>query len=360
MKPRIFIGSSVEGLDLAYAIQENLNYDANSTVWTQGIFKLSSNALDDLINALGNFDFGIFVFKPDDLVQIRNEKFNIVRDNVIFELGLFIGKLGKQRVFFVTPDETVDFHLPTDLLGVISGKYNKRNDGNLLAALGPFCNQIRLEIKDFVYQSLVDLNNESNEAKQIAAQKKDCWEMRLSAELLRARMIEIIRGQEEVSKGYVFMKTNLYDLTGSIKWFRIALADFQRILDIAKELYLTELQKSFGKPGETGNIFEIKAVVDKIASLCKELLAWEVEVQSVKTPEYFSDIPRLMKGWSGLVINEFNRLPDLLDDGFSEENIAKGNPVNIELTFEEPHNADEICKILDNLTYQANNGLLDI
>lgn len=360
MKPRIFIGSSVEGLDLAYAIQENLNYDANLTVWNQGIFKLSSNALDDLIDALGNFDFGIFVFKPDDLTQIRNEKLNTVRDNVIFELGLFIGKLGKERVFFMTPNEADDFHLPTDLHGVISGKYKNGENSNLLSAVAAFCNQIRVKIKDFAYQSLIDLNDESPKAKQIAIHKKDCWEMHLCAELLRTRMVEIIKGEEEVRKGYVFRKTTLYDLKGSIGWFRMAIADFQRLFEIAKELYLKELQKSFGEPGVAGNIFEIKAVADKIASVCKELLAWEVEVQSVITPEHFNQIPELMKGWSGLVINEFIRLPDLLDEGFSEENIAKGSPINIELTFEAPHNVDEICDIMENLTYQADHGLLDI
>ncbi|MGK7955033.1 MAG: TIR domain-containing protein [Crocosphaera sp.] len=59
MKPRVFIGSSVEGLDVAYAVQETLDYTAECTVWSQGIFQLSSNTLDDLINSLDKFDFSM-------------------------------------------------------------------------------------------------------------------------------------------------------------------------------------------------------------------------------------------------------------------------------------------------------------
>ena len=100
MKPRIFIGSSMEALDIAYAIQENLVHESNPTVWTQGIFELSNNSLDDLVNALNNFDFGVFVFKPDDITVMRNNKLNTVRDNVIFELGLLLANLVK-NVFFL-------------------------------------------------------------------------------------------------------------------------------------------------------------------------------------------------------------------------------------------------------------------
>jgi len=38
-RPRIFVGSATESLDIAYAVQENLEHNAEITVWTQGIFE---------------------------------------------------------------------------------------------------------------------------------------------------------------------------------------------------------------------------------------------------------------------------------------------------------------------------------
>lgn len=147
MKPRLFIGSSSENLDVANDIQQNLRHDGEVIVWNQGIFQPMGNVLDDLIRSLTKMDFGIFVFTPNDISIIRGERVEKTRDNIIFELGLFIGKLGKFRTFFIIPEGTgSSFKLPSDLIGVNALTYDSRNN-NLLSALGPACNQIRKSIK---------------------------------------------------------------------------------------------------------------------------------------------------------------------------------------------------------------------
>lgn len=146
-KPRVFIGSSVEGLNVAYAVQQNLLHDSEVTVWDQGIFELSRTTIESLSKALQESDFAVFVFSPDDLANIRSKTSPVVRDNVLFEFGLFIGCLGRDRVYFLLPAGG-DLHLPTDLLGITPGRYETdRSDGRMQAATGPACHQIRTQMK---------------------------------------------------------------------------------------------------------------------------------------------------------------------------------------------------------------------
>ena len=138
-RPRVFVGSSVEGLPLAQAIQANLSYAAQVTVWSQGVFALNQTALASLLEHLEATDFAVFVFSADDQLQLRGEEWVTARDNVLFELGLAIGKLGPNRAFFVKPRGLTSFRIPTDLFGILAGEYEvDRDDGNLSAALGVF------------------------------------------------------------------------------------------------------------------------------------------------------------------------------------------------------------------------------
>jgi predicted nucleotide-binding protein len=126
MKPRLFIGSSKENHKIALAAQQNLRGFADVTVWNQGVFRLSKTALDSLLDGLDRFDFGVFVFAADDLAEIRAEVCKVPRDNVVFELGLFIGRLGPQRRFVIVPEREKGFHLLSDLLGFKVATYNPR------------------------------------------------------------------------------------------------------------------------------------------------------------------------------------------------------------------------------------------
>ncbi len=151
-KPAVFIGSSSEQLLTARTIQAWLRDDADVKVWDKGVFNLGTSTLDDLLRALAEFDFAVFVFQPDDLTRIRHTEKPTVRDNVVFELGLFMGRLGKERTFWVTPRGKTSPHVPLDLLGITSAMFEPPGQGGnsrtLRASLRPACDMIRKQIAE--------------------------------------------------------------------------------------------------------------------------------------------------------------------------------------------------------------------
>lgn len=151
-KAKIFVASSSDTKSVAYAMQENLEQDAEVTVWDQNTVSLSSYTLEALVQRVGESDFAVCVCAPSDHAVIKDDRVDVTRDNVVFELGLFIGRHGRDRCFVVQPRD-VDLHLPSDIAGIMTGRYDpERSDGNLRAALGPACNQIREQIKKVLAQ----------------------------------------------------------------------------------------------------------------------------------------------------------------------------------------------------------------
>ena len=124
--PKIFIGSSTESLDLAGGLRIGLSHAYDPVLWTESMFKPSSFTVVDLINSVKEFDAAVFVFSPDDITALRDGNKFTVRDNVIFECGLFMGVLGLGRTFFVIPRGEKELHLPSDLKGVNPLEYTPR------------------------------------------------------------------------------------------------------------------------------------------------------------------------------------------------------------------------------------------
>jgi hypothetical protein len=137
LNPALFIGSSTEGRPVAQALQAELDYCCQPSIWSQGIFEPGATNLSALLEAALNSDFAALVLTSDDDVIRRGEVASVPRDNVVFELGLFLGALGPQRVFILRPRNN-PLRLPTDLAGVTVLEYRAdRTDGNIQAAVGP-------------------------------------------------------------------------------------------------------------------------------------------------------------------------------------------------------------------------------
>jgi hypothetical protein len=146
MKPRVFIGSSTEGLDVARAIELNLDQDCECVLWKSNVFEVSATFIESLEKALSEVEFAVLVVTPDDLRVKREETSKIPRDNIVFELGLFMGRLGRQRAFVVCDPKYMQ--LPTDLMGLSLAEYDsKRSDGDPVKAVSVAASKIILAIR---------------------------------------------------------------------------------------------------------------------------------------------------------------------------------------------------------------------
>lgn len=124
-KPSFFIGSSKEGLYIANQIKDRLQKMYKVVTWNKNFFELNVSTYDNLIKKAVLFDFAIIILSNDDKAIIRKNKYCIPRDNTIYELGLFTGILGKNRVFFICEE---GIKMPSDLLGITCLMYNSIDD----------------------------------------------------------------------------------------------------------------------------------------------------------------------------------------------------------------------------------------
>jgi hypothetical protein len=188
LRPAVFIGSSTEGLAIAKALQVLLDRSCEPEIWSQGTFGLGAGTLESLVSALDRFDFAILVVSADDTTITRGNPMNVPRDNVVFELGLFMGGLGRDRTFMVF-DRTRPPDLPSDLAGVTAATYEPHGSGNLDAALGAAATQIeravlRLGLRES--RRVDDLATAAQSVRTTGAQME-----RLVRLLARSRKVEL-------------------------------------------------------------------------------------------------------------------------------------------------------------------------
>jgi hypothetical protein len=151
-KPTVFIASSSEGRPYADAVFSELEEDTIPTVWDQDAFRPTRGTLEELERIAHEYDFAVLLLTPDDIQVKRGTRAIAPRDNLIAELGLFIGSLGRRRVYYITPKRhgTPDarkFSLPTDFLGVTSLEYDPSREDNRRAAVRTACGTIREMVK---------------------------------------------------------------------------------------------------------------------------------------------------------------------------------------------------------------------
>lgn len=130
MKPLVFLGSSANNLATLQKVADYLSDIADCKIWSMAFARNKSN-LDSLIKQTRLVDFSIMLAMKEDVLEKKGISYEVARDNVIFEFGLFLGSGGLYKSFLLVEDGT---GLPSDLDGITldrfvieEGKFNSLN-----------------------------------------------------------------------------------------------------------------------------------------------------------------------------------------------------------------------------------------
>ncbi|SPP66001.1 TIR domain-containing protein [Nitrospira lenta] len=141
-QPVVFIGSSSEALTCAEEVLRQLSrHPLIPRLWTQGVFEASKTAIESLVALANEADFAVLPLTADDVTISRGKRKPSPRDNIVFEIGLLMGALGRERVYILKPKK-LDIRVPSDLLGLTMIEYSKGGPTPLSKRLKKPCNTI--------------------------------------------------------------------------------------------------------------------------------------------------------------------------------------------------------------------------
>ena len=115
---KMFIGSSAERLRRARKLSDYFASDQDTieaVVWDR-LFENLEYPLEALTRTLNDWDFAALIWSGEDRTRSRSTVKPSPRDNLVFEAGLCIGRLGRARTFILVPKAaTRSLKIPSDL-----------------------------------------------------------------------------------------------------------------------------------------------------------------------------------------------------------------------------------------------------
>jgi len=149
-KPSVFVGSSSESAEYAGATKKILeeNGTLSAIFWKDLPWATGTKTIIEILTkaAVKQFHFAVFILAEDDVLTLRGTSSHVPRDNVIFEVGLFIGALGRECVFLMTPGDG-DLKLPSDMGGVTTGTWIA-GDSNTASAVRSAVEEFRAAMEE--------------------------------------------------------------------------------------------------------------------------------------------------------------------------------------------------------------------
>lgn len=140
LKPKIFIGSSGDGLTVAEEVRNNLSSIGDCLVWKDtGVWEPNRSTFDNLLRMAGYFDIGAFVATMDDVTLTKDALVLEPRDNVILEMALFLGALGRDKSLLLVEKGV---KLPSDFDGIYMVRFDRDDNASIASACQEYADHI--------------------------------------------------------------------------------------------------------------------------------------------------------------------------------------------------------------------------
>ena len=137
----------MNGTKVADALYGLLNDKYKVTLWEGAPFSPSKPLVNSIISIADEVDLAIFVFPYQDICTFYLDE-DKLRSNLLFEVGLFVGALGLDRIFLILPNQdsfellTHPEKVPSPLEGLPTFFYDARKNEDLHVALSPVVSRI--------------------------------------------------------------------------------------------------------------------------------------------------------------------------------------------------------------------------
>lgn len=237
--------------------------------------------------------------------------------------------------------------------------WREEHEGYIASILGNRTDQIIYEDRT---STLVDFKEYPPIIKRIILDKPDGWEWRLTAELMRFFNDPLFRKLKDLKEGLYLRSIVTIESDKAFAWIQDRLEEMSRIATPASGL-LDRLTKSWGKPGEPGDIKEIHHATKLIRDYLEHVILFEEKIHFVNVPEDYQRLVSLLKDLIGSQITKLSSIPSDLDEivtlaiEYKDKN-SEPKKIHKEYVFELPQNWEkEFNKELNKLKrYQGGNG----
>jgi len=166
-KLKVFVASSTEAKKIKQYVMKILEDNYIDPVDWKEINQIGEYGLETLLNTSSEVDGAIIIATCDDKIWCRDEEKIIPRDNILFEMGLFIKALGRKHapLVFVQNDKEEWPEIPTDILGLNTVRFYHGKDVNNRDRLEKWINELKRDAHHFYryFNVLIDrTKNHSN------------------------------------------------------------------------------------------------------------------------------------------------------------------------------------------------------